>query len=256
MDPQRQHERGAGLFRQRRARERKREQDDLYGVVMPSVSVQGKGARANVGVNAAMEMNDRSGGGTGNFNPLLNATRQCRADRGFLLHRRASRVPARPPRIRSARPAVQSLTENENASTTYSYGITPSIRRRLGGFATFNASTQWDQQISANDDFDDSTQQHFNASLSSGTDFTRLSWGLDGEHTHHGLRRTMPAPAKVRTTSIPASACRSATASEPQVAADVLGGPRVAGLRRAGPPTATTTPGTWAWCGRRARAHR
>ena len=158
------------------------ENSDFYSTVMPTVSLQGQGARASVGVNAAMEMNNRSGGGTGNFNPLLNATGNAELIEDFFftdVFARAAQTTTDPFQGSSR----TSLSANENASTTYSYGIAPSVRRRLGGFATFNAGTQWDEQISANDDFDDSTQQNFNASLTSGTDFTRLSWGLVGEHT-------------------------------------------------------------------------
>jgi hypothetical protein len=157
------------------------EKDDLYGVVMPSVSLQGKGARANVDVDAAMEMNSRSGGGSGNFNPFLNANGDIELIEDFFftdVFARAGQTTTDPFRAASD----TSLTENENTSTTYSYGITPSIRRRLGSFATFDASARWDQQFSANDDFDDSTQRLYNASLLSGDDFSRLSWGVTGEH--------------------------------------------------------------------------
>ena len=158
------------------------EKSDFYTTAMPTVSLSGKGARASVNVNAAMEMNDR-GGGTGHFNPLLNATGQTELIEDFFytdVFARASQATTDPFRG-SGRGS--SLSANENASTTYEYGVSPSIRKRLGGFATFNASTQWDEQISANDDFDDSTEQTFNASLLSGTDFTRLSWGVTGEYT-------------------------------------------------------------------------
>ncbi|MBK9469987.1 MAG: TIGR03016 family PEP-CTERM system-associated outer membrane protein [Gammaproteobacteria bacterium] len=180
MDPQRQHERGAACTRttsSSTARTRRM----TCTAVMPSVSLQGKGARANVGVNAAMEMNSRSGGGTGNFNPFLNANGDVELIEDFFftdVFARAGQTTTDPFRAASD----TSLTENENTSTTYSYGITPSIRRRLGSFATFNASARWDQQFSANDDFDDSTQRLYNASLLSGDDFSRLSWGVTGEH--------------------------------------------------------------------------
>ena len=156
------------------------EKDEVYGVVTPSVSLQGKGARANVGVNAAMEMNSRSSGGTGNFNPYLNGTGDVELIEDFFytdVFARAGQTTTDPFRASSNR----AVTENENTTTTYSYGITPSIRKRLGGFATFSASTQWDQQFSANDDFDDSSEQSYRASLASGEDFSRVSWGVNGE---------------------------------------------------------------------------
>jgi uncharacterized protein (PEP-CTERM system associated) len=161
--------------------ESRNEQDDLYGVVMPSLSLQGTGARANLNLDAALEMNSRSGGGTGNYNPYLNADGEAEFIEDFFytsVFARAGQTTTDPFRASSD----SSLTENENTGTTYSYGVEPSIRTRLGSFATFNASTRWDQQVSANDDFDDSAQQDYRASLRSGPDFSRLSWGIDGNH--------------------------------------------------------------------------
>ncbi len=157
------------------------ENSDFFSTVMPSVSVQGKGARASVDLNAAVEMNDRSGGG-GNFNPLLNATANAELIEDFFytdVFARANQTVTDPFQASSN----TALSSNENTGTTYSYGVAPSIRKRLGSFATFNASTQWDEQVSSNDDFDDSTEQRYNASLLSGPDFSRLSWGVIGEHT-------------------------------------------------------------------------
>ena len=96
--------------------ESRNETSELYGVVTPSVSLQGKGARANVGVNAAMEMNSRSSGGTGNFNPFLNANGDAELIEDLFytdVFARAGQTTTDPFRGSSNR----ALTENENTST-------------------------------------------------------------------------------------------------------------------------------------------
>jgi uncharacterized protein (PEP-CTERM system associated) len=154
------------------------EKDDLITVVRPTVSASGEGARASVDVNAALEFNDLSGG-SDNFVPLVNAQGNAELIENFFytdVFARSNRVRTDPFR----RSGDTALNEAENAETTYMYGISPYVQRRLGGFAEFQSRYRTDRQISADDGFDDSTQQEFNVSFVSGDDFTRLDWGLYG----------------------------------------------------------------------------
>ncbi len=104
------------------------ENSDFFSTVMPSVSVQGKGARASVDLNAAVEMNDRSGGG-GNFNPLLNATANAELIEDFFytdVFARANQTVTDPFQASSN----TALSSNENTGTTYKLWHQPSIRKR------------------------------------------------------------------------------------------------------------------------------
>ncbi len=155
------------------------ERSDFITVVRPSVSLVGRGARASLLLNGALEFNDL-GGNSDNVNPLLNANGNVELFEDFLFvdaYARAYQTTVNPFRAYGDTP----LNRAENSETAYMWGISPYLRKRFGSFANFEARYRTDDQISADNRFDDSTQQHFSASLTSGSDFGRVDWGLHAQ---------------------------------------------------------------------------
>ena len=159
------------------------ERSDFITVVRPSASLVGRGARASVVLSGALEFNDL-GGDSDNVNPFLNALGNVELVEDFLFidaYARAYQTTVDPFRAYGDTP----LNRAENSETAYMWGISPYLRKRFGSFANFEARYRTDDQISADNRFDDSTQQHLSASLTSGSDFGRIDWGL-----HAQQRRT------------------------------------------------------------------
>lgn len=155
------------------------ERSDIFTVVRPSVSLLGRGARASLMLNGALEFNDL-GGDSDNVNPYLNTLGNVELLDDFLFidaYARAYQSTVNPFRAYGDTP----VNRAENSETTYVWGLSPYLKKRFASFANFEARYRADEQTSANDRFDDSTQRHFTASLVSGTDFGRIDWGLHGQ---------------------------------------------------------------------------
>lgn len=155
------------------------EKSDLFGVVRPSVALAGRGARASLLLNGALEFNTMSGN-SDRINPYLNANANAELLEEFLfmdMYARAYQTTVNPFRPSSS----TALDRTGNSETAYMWGISPYVQKRFGSFATFQARYRADQQMSDENRFDDSGRQSIHASLVSGTDFGRFDWGLYGE---------------------------------------------------------------------------
>lgn len=155
------------------------EKSDFFGVARPSISVAGRGARASLLVNGALEFNTM-GGDSDHVNPYLNANANAELLEEFLftdVYARAYQTTVNPFRPSSN----TALDRTGNSETTYMWGISPYIQKHFGSFATFRARYRADEQMSDENGFDDSSYQSIDASLVSGSDFGRLDWGLHGQ---------------------------------------------------------------------------
>lgn len=78
--------------------------------------------------------------------------------------------------------AGNQLNATGNVTTTYDYSVTPYVVHRFKQFAEFRMEYSYDEQSYKGGALADSTSDSAEVSLSSGPDFTRLSWRLLGEY--------------------------------------------------------------------------
>jgi hypothetical protein len=155
------------------------EQSEITTSITPRIAFAGKGARANVKFSGAVKINDSSRG-AGTFNPRIQANADSELIKQ-LLYIDGS--------FKASQNALNPFTsgggdtenESDNVTTTYSYSISPYVKRRLKDFATFLARYTYDEVIHTNDDAANSAGQSVNVSLDSGPMFSRVSWGLGGQ---------------------------------------------------------------------------
>jgi uncharacterized protein (PEP-CTERM system associated) len=155
------------------------EESKVTTSISPRISFAGKGARASVKFNGSFQIDDR-GKGSQSFNPRIQSDGNAELVEDLLFidaDFKASQFAINP--FRSS--GVESGSDSGNVTTTYSYSVSPYIKKRLKGYADFLARYTYDEVIHAEDNLGDSAAQTVNLSLDSGREFSRVSWGLDGE---------------------------------------------------------------------------
>lgn len=153
-------------------------ESELVTTVTPNFNLEGKGARANVKLLSSAEFND-SGGDTESFNPQLQANGDIELieDLFFIEGDASARQTAIDPFSASG---DTSINERNNTTTTYQYSVSPYLSTRIKKFAIAQIRYRYDDQINREDEVDDSSRESVNLSLSSGEDFTKITWGLSG----------------------------------------------------------------------------
>jgi uncharacterized protein (PEP-CTERM system associated) len=147
--------------------------------ISPRISFAGKGARANVKFTGSLQIDDR-GEGSNSFNPRISSEADAELVEELLFVDatfKASQFAINP--FQSS--GVETGNDTGNTTTSYSYSISPYVKKRLKGYADFLARYTYDEVIHVDDSVGDSAAQTVNMSLDSGKKFSRFSWGLDGE---------------------------------------------------------------------------
>lgn len=151
---------------------------EFITTVTPDLSLEGKGARANIKLLGVVEFND-VGGDADSYNPQLQADADVELIKDFFFVEgdASARQTAIDPFSASG---DTSLNERDNKTTTYQYGVSPYISARLKSFAVAQLRYRYDDQINRGEEVDDSTRESANFSLNSGPDFTKITWGFLG----------------------------------------------------------------------------
>ncbi|MEC8428763.1 MAG: hypothetical protein VXZ35_10070, partial [Pseudomonadota bacterium] len=104
-------------------------------LLTPNFSLQGSGAGANVDVSGSLQFSD-AGGQTDNFNPSVNASADAELIENFLyIEADAS---ARQTSIDPfGRTGTTGVSDTDNSTATYQYGITPYISSRYKDYVTY-----------------------------------------------------------------------------------------------------------------------
>ncbi len=155
---------------------------EFITTMTPRISLQGEGNRANLDLDAAVQINDL-GGRTDNVSPRLDADGEVELVQSHLfLEADASAYQSAADPFSAT--GASSLNRNGNSVTTYNYAIGPVFRTRLTDFADLELRYRYDEQRfggERRDELDESTQQMTSFSLNSGDLFSRFTWSLSGD---------------------------------------------------------------------------
>lgn len=157
---------------------------DLITTLTPNISLSGKGARANVSMNASLQANSL-GGGADALNPRLGANADAELLEGFVFMDASVNITQNT--IDAFRPSgTDRLSNTNNTTNTYNYQISPYFTHRFKGLAEVIGRYTINYQLNSDDAASDSTSQDVSLSLNSGSDFTRLTWGGDISYQDSG----------------------------------------------------------------------
>jgi len=160
--------------------EEKNKDSELISAIRPTISLTGKGRRANLALTAAFEFNDL-GGDADPFNPRIRADADAELieDVFFIDADLSSNQSTIDP---FSSTGSSQLNDNDNVTTTYNYSVSPYVVRHFGQVADFQLRYTYDDQINRGDELSDSVQQSVLATLESGKDFSRIFWTLTGDY--------------------------------------------------------------------------
>ncbi len=155
-------------------------ESDLTPTLTPSISLHGKGARANVDVTAAAEINGQ-GGSNDSINPRLQADAKAE-----LLERIAFIDLNATATQNSIEPLSTSgsgnLNNRGNKTTSYSYKISPYLKSRFKGLADTELRYTYNGLNHSEGSVGDTTSESVNLSIDSGSDFKLFSWGVNASN--------------------------------------------------------------------------
>ena len=153
-------------------------EDEIITVVTPSISLQGKGGRANVSLIGSVEFNDLSRG-TKSVNPRMQANAGAEVVENLLFF---------DARAHASQNSVDPFSINygnslytENSSTSYGYSLSPYISTRLADLANVELRYTFDDIIHSGNTGDNSRNHALDVSLVNGVS-QRLNWGLYGSY--------------------------------------------------------------------------
>jgi len=155
-------------------------ESDLSALLTPHFSLHGKGGRANVDITGALEFNSQ-GGSTDSLNPRLQA------DANAELVERVAFIDLNATATQNvidplAVSGTDNLSNRGNKTTTYSYRISPYLKSRFGGVADTELRYTYNGINHSEGAVGDTSSEAVNLSIDSGSDFSRISWGLDASH--------------------------------------------------------------------------
>ncbi len=151
------------------------QRSELITTVTPNLSLQGKGGRANLTLNASLEANNSSGSSS-SFNPRLGANADVELVEDFLFVDASANITQNT--IDAFRPSgTDRLNDTENTTNTYNYQISPHFTQRYKGVAELTGRYTHNYQLNSDNDVGDSSSQAFVLSVNNGTDFTQITWG-------------------------------------------------------------------------------
>ncbi|BBB28747.1 TIGR03016 family PEP-CTERM system-associated outer membrane protein [Neptunomonas japonica] len=151
------------------------QKSELITTITPNLSLQGKGGRANLTLNASLEVNNSSGASS-SFNPRLGADGDVEILEDFLFVDASANITQNT--IDAFRPSgTDRLSDTDNTTNTYNYQLSPHFTQRYKGVAELTGRYTYNYQLNSDNDVGDSSSQAFVLSLDNGTDFTQLTWG-------------------------------------------------------------------------------
>jgi uncharacterized protein (PEP-CTERM system associated) len=168
------------------------EKSDLYGEITPYVGVTDSGRRFNYRLSASIDANtlstsdieDKCGGGNrnrDNFFPRLNASASAILVEQWLFL--DSDVTASQNEVSPFVAGGDDRADRTgNTNTTYRYSVSPYISRRFKDSANLLLRYTFDDQYNSKDIVGDSSQERWQAILSSGPSFSPLIWSLQGDY--------------------------------------------------------------------------
>lgn len=156
------------------------EDSRFTSLITPNFSLEGSGARANVDISGTLQFSD-AGGQTDNFNPNVNASADAELIEDFLFIE--TDASARQTSIDPfARSGSVGISDTDNSTTTYDYGVTAYISSRFKNYFTYELRYNYDDQINDDREVDDSTQDAASFNLNSGSYFGRFSWDFSVDY--------------------------------------------------------------------------
>ena len=155
------------------------EEDALVLSVTPGFTLQSEGSRrVEATVSYGLSAVTRFGGGDDNdLNHNLSASGKAELVEDFLFIDANARVSQELISLLGS-PADATINDS-NRTTTGSYSISPYIKKRLGTFANAEARYSLSGVLFEDEVFSDLLAGTLNASLTSGSRFRDLNWGLD-----------------------------------------------------------------------------
>ncbi len=153
---------------------------EVIASAAPKLTFTGKGARANVKFAGSVEIDDQ-GRGNDSINPRIQADADAELMEDLFYidaNARVSQYALNP----YTSGGDDTTSDSGNVTTTYSYSISPYIKRRLKGYADLEARYTYDQLYHTSDQAAGSSAQSVALSLDSGKKFQRFSWGLKGDY--------------------------------------------------------------------------
>ncbi|WP_028471260.1 TIGR03016 family PEP-CTERM system-associated outer membrane protein [Neptunomonas japonica] len=151
------------------------QRSELITTITPNLSLQGKGGRANLTLNASLEVNNSSGASS-SFNPRLGADGDVEILEDFLFVDASANITQNT--VDAFRPSgTDRLSDTDNTTNTYNYQISPHFTQRYKGVAELTGRYTHNYQLNSDNDVGDSSSQAFVLSLNNGTDFKQLTWG-------------------------------------------------------------------------------
>lgn len=155
-------------------------ESELNGILTPSIALHGKGARANLDLVGALEINSQ-GGSNDSVNPRLQADANAELyERTLFLDLNATATQNAIDPL--AVTGTDNLSNRGNSTTTYNYRISPYLRHRYKGLAEMELRYTYNELNHSEGNVADTSSETVNLSIDSGSDFARGTWGFDARH--------------------------------------------------------------------------
>jgi uncharacterized protein (PEP-CTERM system associated) len=152
-------------------------ESEVNGILTPSIALHGRGARANLDLVGALEINSQ-GGNNDSVNPRLQADANAELyERVVFLDLNATATQNAIDPL--AVTGTDNLSNRGNKTTTNSYRISPYLKHRYKGLAEMELRYTYNQLNHSESTVQDTSSEAYNLSIDSGSDFARGTWGID-----------------------------------------------------------------------------
>lgn len=157
--------------------ERNNKQSEWITTLTPHVSVSGKGAGAELNLNASLEANTLDGAAE-SVNPRVGASGKAELIEDWVYLDGAVNI------LQNTVDAFSNtgsdlLNRTGNTTNTYNYEISPYLSHSFGSTADVIAQYTFNHQSNSSDQVSDSDRHEISLGISSGDDFQTLIWGAD-----------------------------------------------------------------------------
>lgn len=153
------------------------EESDISAVLTPHFSLHGKGARANVDITGAIELNNQDDGSNDSVNPRLQADAKAElVERLAFIDLNATATQNAIDPLDVA--ATNNLSNRGNTTTTYRYKISPYLKNRFKGLAETELRYTYNELIHSEGSVSDSSSEAINLSIDRGMTLPERSGGL------------------------------------------------------------------------------
>lgn len=158
--------------------------DKFVTVVSPDISLSGSGGgKVRYDVLASVNHHESSDGND-STNPALNGSANAELIDQILFFDLSSTINQnRVDPFRSSGDDDVSRSRSDNATTTYSYTLSPYLVDRINSFADMELRYSYDEQWNSDSEVSDSSREAVSFKLNSGSDFSVFDWGLVGNYS-------------------------------------------------------------------------